>query len=268
MASLFYASDYAYGVNPDVQEARVISGPNTTGVGTIVVAKPTISIGSGPIATGRNVNIFNTNAPIIVGTGGAAETVTPTAVTTVFPSTNTQITATFTIAHGQGAIVSSGTVGLQEVINDIFARYGGGQVTVDSRWAFLGGTSAMLAAVSLPAGVQIVDLRGGGAGGAGTSLSANGAVAPGAGYYVITKAGTLAALTLAAPTAAQNGQQMIFTSRTAFAHTITATGLINNGTTGSPHNLATFAAFAGASLTLVADNLLWNVLSSNSVTIS
>jgi hypothetical protein len=79
--------------------------------------------------------------------------------------------------------------------------------------------------------------------------------------YVITKA-TAATMTLPAPTVPQNGLKLIFTSQTAAAHVLTATALLNNGLTGSPFTTATFAAFPGASLSLVANNGLWNVLAS------
>jgi hypothetical protein len=87
------------------------------------------------------------------------------------------------------------------------------------------------------------------------------------GTVVFTKAG-VAAMTLAAPTAAQEGTTIVFTSRTAHAHTVTATGLIEDGVTGGSKNLATFAAFAGASLTLQAINLKWHVISLNACVIS
>lgn len=97
------------------------------------------------------------------------------------------------------------------------------------------------------------------------AISASGAVAPRvAANYVITKAG-VAALTLAAPTSGtDDGLQIVITSGTAFAHTLTATGLLNTGSASV--NVATFAAFAGAGLTLVAYAGKWNVLSSTGIT--
>lgn len=94
-------------------------------------------------------------------------------------------------------------------------------------------------------------------------ISADGAIPIVNGTYVITK-GSAAALTLAAPTAAQAGTELIITSRTAFAHVITATGLLNTGSANV--NVATYAAFAGASVTLVADNLKWNVIAQIGIT--
>jgi hypothetical protein len=101
-----------------------------------------------------------------------------------------------------------------------------------------------------------------------TSVSVNGALAipttpPGVPTMVtITKAG-VCALTLAAPAPDQNGVILTVTSNSAFAHTITATGLFQTG--AATVNLATFAAFAGATVTLEAVGGKWNVVSSNGV---
>lgn len=98
------------------------------------------------------------------------------------------------------------------------------------------------------------------------ALSVDGAVSPSTpATYVITKAGVLAA-TLAAPAVADNGLVIGITSSTANAHTLTATGLLQPGT--SAVNLATFAAQPGAGLTLMAVNGKWNVLGSVGITFS
>lgn len=81
--------------------------------------------------------------------------------------------------------------------------------------------------------------------------------------YRLTK-GSAAALTLAAPTAAEEGQEIFITSTTAAAHVLTATGLLQGGAAG--HNTATFAAQIGASIVLVAQNLLWVVKSAVGIT--
>lgn len=100
-----------------------------------------------------------------------------------------------------------------------------------------------------------------------TTLSVNGAIPPHVGHtYVITKAGVLAD-TLAAPTATtDDGIEITVTSNTANAHTITATGLLQTGTASV--NVATFAAFAGAGLTLMAYQGKWNVICSVGITFS
>jgi hypothetical protein len=72
--------------------------------------------------------------------------------------------------------------------------------------------------------------------------------------------GSAGAYTLGAPTVAQDGLRLTITSQTAFAHVITATGLVGDGATGSPEDILTFAAFIGASCILVASDGLWNVV--------
>jgi|SRR6185312_644380 len=104
-------------------------------------------------------------------------------------------------------------------------------------------------------------------GGSVTLLAVSGAIDPHTSQtYVITKAGVLAD-TLAAPTAGtDDGTVIVVTSNTANAHTITATGLLQDGSTTV--NVATFAANPGASLTLMAYQGKWNVLSQNAITFS
>lgn len=85
--------------------------------------------------------------------------------------------------------------------------------------------------------------------------------------FALSKA-TALAVTLVAPSTAQDGLTLTFTSLTAAAHVITATGLLADGTTGSPHDTATFAAFQGASLVLQAQNGVYSVVSNNHVTIA
>ena len=98
-------------------------------------------------------------------------------------------------------------------------------------------------------------------------LTTNGAINPHTqAVYVVTKAGVLAD-TLAAPTAIVDDFKMItILSSTANAHTVTATGLLQTGSASV--NVATFAANAGASLTLMAYNGKWLVVSSNQITFS
>lgn len=93
------------------------------------------------------------------------------------------------------------------------------------------------------------------------AISTTGAVAK----LTSTDAG---AYTLAAPTAAQEGQELVIVSGTAFAHVITATNLLDDGVTGGAKDTATFAAFVGASITLIAADLKWIVVSKNLVTIA
>lgn len=86
--------------------------------------------------------------------------------------------------------------------------------------------------------------------------------------FYLTKGSALASTTLAAPTQAQNGLKLIFTSQTAFAHVITATTLIGDAVSGSPHTTATFAAFVGASMTLEASDGVWNLIANVGVTVT
>jgi hypothetical protein len=97
---------------------------------------------------------------------------------------------------------------------------------------------------------------------------ANGALTIQDGYAQLTKAG-IGAYTLAAPTAAQVGTVLQIVSDTANAHVVTATGLLDNGVAGGGKNTATFAAFVGASITLIATaNLRWAVLAASGVTVA
>ncbi len=98
-------------------------------------------------------------------------------------------------------------------------------------------------------------------------LSADGAVSQHAPEtYVITKVG-VCALTLAAPTAGtDDGVMLEFTSDTANAHTLTATGLLDTGSVSV--NVATWAAQKGASLRLMAYNGRWKTMSQVGITFS
>ena len=110
-------------------------------------------------------------------------------------------------------------------------------------------------------------------------ITAAGALTVDVGVNVVT-AGSALALTLAAPTAGaqapanafprtsygQDCSVLVVASTTAYAHTVTATGLLQTGSASV--NVATFAAQAGCSLTLMAYNGKWVVLSSNGVTFS
>ena len=68
------------------------------------------------------------------------------------------------------------------------------------------------------------------------------------------------AYTLAAPSVANNGTELVISSTTGFAHVITTVSLLDTGVAGSPFNTATFPAQPGASLYLLAQNGLWNVV--------
>jgi hypothetical protein len=98
-----------------------------------------------------------------------------------------------------------------------------------------------------------------------TVYSADGAVDPTVAAAVLTK-GSAGAYTLAAPTI--EGQQLILTSGSAFAHVVTATGLFNDGVTGGAKNAATFAAFVGATISLIGYNSKWHTVALKAVTVA
>ena len=81
---------------------------------------------------------------------------------------------------------------------------------------------------------------------------------------VLTKAG-VAAMTLAAPSKAQDGIEVTILSATANAHTVTYTAGFYADTTSS--DVATFAAKAGASMTIVARGGTWGVVALANVTL-
>jgi hypothetical protein len=80
--------------------------------------------------------------------------------------------------------------------------------------------------------------------------------------YTLTK-GSAAAIKLLAPSIAQSGTILTITTGSAFAHVVTATGLIQDGVTGGAKSTITFGAFIGASISLVASRQKWNVLGIN-----
>lgn len=82
---------------------------------------------------------------------------------------------------------------------------------------------------------------------------------------VLLQKATALALTLPAPSKAENGRRLTFVNGTAAAHVITATGLLNDGITGGGKNTATFGAFLGASIQLEAVNGTWHTVGSPKV---
>ena len=99
--------------------------------------------------------------------------------------------------------------------------------------------------------------------------SADGAIASLHGIVKITKSASAAALTLAAPIdVTDDGKYINVLSTTAKAHVITATGLIMNGTAGSPLNSITFAAYPGAGVTLMAMGGYWYAIANRACTVA
>jgi hypothetical protein len=87
----------------------------------------------------------------------------------------------------------------------------------------------------------------------------------GDGLVVLKKATALGTTTLTDPTLAQDGTTLVVTNGTAAGHVIT--GTFRDGTTGA-HTTATYEAFAGATMTLVAQDGGWNVVALNQVAIT
>src|SRR5712671_6214116 len=82
------------------------------------------------------------------------------------------------------------------------------------------------------------------------SYSANGPIPPTLSHNALLTKGAVGAYTLAAP--ARDGVDLRIISRTSNAHVLTATTLLDDGVTGAPHTTATFAAFPGASISLLS----------------
>lgn len=166
------------------------------------------------------------------------------------------------VFSGSGAPTSgtSGTGANQRAKGSIYIDYTNGNAYLNT------GTKAS------PSWMFIFGVTGTGSVAPPTVISASGAVSPHApgGTFVITKAG-VAALTLAAPTVGgpgtgDDGTFLDITSASANAHTLTATGLLNTGSAFV--NVATFNAQAGASLSLMAYNGLWQVMAANGISFS
>lgn len=100
-----------------------------------------------------------------------------------------------------------------------------------------------------------------------TKYGADGAIAPADEVAILNK-GSAGAYTLAAPGASLNGHKLRITSDSAYAHVVTATGLIHDGVTGGAKNTGTFAAFQGASIELMAYSGKWYVMNKNVVTVA
>ena len=99
-----------------------------------------------------------------------------------------------------------------------------------------------------------------------TSLTINTADLPTQDTTYVLAAPTAAAITLSAPSAAQDGRRLTFRSNTAAAHTVTyAAGFYGDGATS---NIATFAAKIGSSITIEAQSGAWGVLALANVTLA
>jgi len=138
----FIASRY----NWEYGQVRTLNSVGATS-GTITLSTSYVTL-----RDGSSIYPFAITAPVAIDQGSAvSETVIPTTVSgcgTNAPNATCSITATFLNAHGPSAVITSGTFGLQEAINDAAGFNGGGltanlggQVIVDRSWS---GTSSQI----------------------------------------------------------------------------------------------------------------------------
>jgi hypothetical protein len=154
-AGLANAADYAYGVTAAVSPLRVDIGNTATGAGTVTLAFGFVTLGDGTMLTP-----LSTTAPIVIGVGTNAETVTPSAVSCATPLIvdTCTVTATFSNLHGIGDLITSGTYGLVEAVNAQHTL--GGLVAIDGRWVQIGGSTGTITGNKGFTNVSVLDWRG------------------------------------------------------------------------------------------------------------
>lgn len=160
-AGMYRAVSYAYGISAEIP-ALEVDNPSGSTSGTTQTLN--VAFGTVALADGTLISPLSTTAPVIVGTGTNADTVTPSAVSNSTPQVyqSSSLTATtFAHAHGTGDRIASGTVGLQEALNAAQAA-GGGIVIIDIAWYLIGGTAAIIAAATVHDTVAIWDTSAGG----------------------------------------------------------------------------------------------------------
>lgn len=81
--------------------------------------------------------------------------------------------------------------------------------------------------------------------------------------YAFLAATSAGAYTLGAPSLALNGIELTITSQTAFAHVVSAPALYFPSSAAGPLGTATFPANISATMQLVAQNGVWNVINSS-----
>lgn len=250
--------DVPSGVTMAVEGTLSVTGTFSAGGAMTVPSGGTLTIGA--------ANLIMTPTPTITAYAGGGQA-NATALTTLVNRISTVATA------GDSVKLPASVPGLEIIVINRGANpcqvFGTGTDTINGNGATVGvsqGINTCAYYVCSVAGnweVPITALQ-------STSpslLSASGAIPPHSGHtYVVTKAG-IAALTLAAPTAGvDDGIEITITSNTAYAHTLTATGLLGTGTASV--NVATFAAQLGAGLTLMAYGGKWLVQASVGITFS
>jgi hypothetical protein len=153
VGGIYYAAQYA-----------CWQGKIATGGGSATTGSNVYTLVSGTIVTsdGRRIVPYSITAPLLIGSGANQETVTPSAVSGCAlnaPLNSCKITVSTSNAHGDGDIIQSGTVGLQEAIEDASGD-GGGTVVTDQYWVSLGGTSALITTTAIAkTNVFVYDLR-------------------------------------------------------------------------------------------------------------
>lgn len=146
-AGIANASDYAFGVNPNVPAIINDSAPTAVGSATL-----TLRVGQIAAADGTLFSPFQSGTPLIFFTIGAGSSVQETVQASAVSCTTPQIqdsctvTATFANSHAQGERIVSADFGVQEAANYLYTTLGGGQVALDPYWVKLGGTNAVIAA--------------------------------------------------------------------------------------------------------------------------
>ena len=157
-AGMYRAAAFAYGVGGSGVAGLQVDMPGGVDANTSTQTL-TLAFGNVTLDDGTVFAPLATTAKVTVGTGSAADTVTPSAVSDntpeIYQSANFTA-ATFSNSHGTGDLVASATIGLQEALNFASAA-GGGIVIVDAVWYKLGGTAGILAAATVPTGVTIWD---------------------------------------------------------------------------------------------------------------
>ena len=104
-----------------------------------------------------------------------------------------------------------------------------------------------------------------GVSGAARTYPADGQISQQSGVHALTKT-SIGAYTITAPSS--DACRLTIVNRTAFAHVVTATGLLDDGTGAASKNTATFAAFPGATIDVVSAGGKWNVVVKNAVTVA
>lgn len=98
-------------------------------------------------------------------------------------------------------------------------------------------------------------------------IAGDGAITIASGVVTLSK-GSAAAITIAAPSAAQDGTVIRVVSKSAYAHVVTFTGNTLLDGTSAAKLKATLAAYAGSGLSFVAVGQKWNLLGNTAATLA